>query len=33
VIEYWEEWKEKMLKEDYLADGIVVKVDERGIPG
>jgi DNA ligase (NAD+) len=29
VIAYWEEWKEKMPKEDYLADGIVVKVDER----
>ena len=29
VIRYWEEWKTKMPKEDYLADGIVVKVDER----
>ncbi len=29
VVAYWKEWKEKMLKEDYLADGIVVKVDER----
>jgi DNA ligase (NAD+) len=29
VINYWEEWREKMPKEDYLADGIVVKVDER----
>jgi len=29
VISYWKEWKGKMLKEDYLADGIVVKVDEK----
>jgi DNA ligase (NAD+) len=29
VIKYWTEWQEKMKKEDYLADGIVVKVDER----
>ncbi len=29
VILYWNEWQEKMGKEDYLADGIVVKVDER----
>ncbi|MBI1974967.1 MAG: NAD-dependent DNA ligase LigA [Parcubacteria group bacterium] len=29
VIEYWREWREKMRQEDYLADGIVVKVDER----
>lgn len=29
VIAYWKEWKEKMPKEDYSADGIVVKVDER----
>ncbi len=29
VIVYWKEWKGKMGKEDYLADGIVVKVDER----
>jgi DNA ligase (NAD+) len=29
VISYWQEWQKKMLKEDYLADGIVVKVDER----
>jgi DNA ligase (NAD+) len=29
VIKYWNEWQEKMKKEDYLADGIVVKVDER----
>ena len=29
VIAYWKKWSELMLKEDYLADGIVVKVDER----
>ncbi|MES2470881.1 MAG: NAD-dependent DNA ligase LigA [Patescibacteria group bacterium] len=29
VIEYWKDWQEKMPKEDYLADGIVVKVDEK----
>ncbi len=29
VIAYWKEWQKKMDKEDYLADGIVVKVDER----
>ncbi len=29
VISYWKEWQKKMPKEDYLADGIVVKVDER----
>ncbi len=29
VIEHWKEWQKKMLKEDYLADGIVVKVDEK----
>ena len=29
VIEYWKEWQKKMPKEDYWADGIVVKVDER----
>lgn len=29
VIRYWNEWRVKMPKEDYLADGIVVKVDER----
>jgi len=31
VILYWREWEEKMNKEDYLADGIVVKVDERAL--
>lgn len=29
VIKYWKEWEKKMLKQDYQADGIVVKVDER----
>ncbi|MFA6459216.1 MAG: NAD-dependent DNA ligase LigA [Candidatus Paceibacterota bacterium] len=29
VIEYWKEWQKKMPKEDYWADGVVVKVDER----
>ncbi len=29
AISYWNEWKEKMNKEDYLADGVVVKVDSR----
>jgi DNA ligase (NAD+) len=29
VISYWKEWQKKMAKEDYLADGIVVKIDER----
>jgi DNA ligase (NAD+) len=29
VIEYWTAWVLKMPKQDYLADGVVVKVDER----
>lgn len=29
VIDCWKEWQKKMLEEDYLADGLVVKVDER----
>lgn len=29
VIDYWKKWRGQMAKEDYLADGIVVKVDER----
>ncbi|PIQ68935.1 MAG: DNA ligase (NAD(+)) LigA [Candidatus Taylorbacteria bacterium CG11_big_fil_rev_8_21_14_0_20_46_11] len=29
VVSYWKEWMKKMPKEEYLADGIVVKVDER----
>ena len=29
VISYWNTWQNKMEKEDYLADGIVVKIDKR----
>lgn len=29
VVSYWKEWQKKMPQEDYLADGIVVKIDER----
>jgi DNA ligase (NAD+) len=29
VIDYWKKWGKKMDKEDYLADGVVVKIDER----
>jgi DNA ligase (NAD+) len=29
VIEYWKEWQTKMPKEDYWADGVVVKVAEN----
>ncbi|MES2087856.1 MAG: NAD-dependent DNA ligase LigA [Patescibacteria group bacterium] len=29
VVAYWMEWQKKMNKEDYLADGVVVKIDER----
>lgn len=29
VISYWREWQKKMPKEDYLADGVVVKVNEK----
>ena len=29
VIAFWEEWKKNAKKEDYLLDGIVVKVNER----
>jgi len=29
VIKYWKDWEKKKDKEDYLIDGIVVKVDER----
>ncbi len=29
IVAYWKEWQKKMSKEEYLADGIVVKVDER----
>lgn len=28
VIEYWKTWQKKMPKEDYLADGVVVKVND-----
>jgi DNA ligase (NAD+) len=27
VIKYWNEWQKKMPRQDYLADGVVVKVD------
>ena len=29
AIEFWKKWKNKALKEDYLVDGIVIKVNER----
>lgn len=29
VITYWQEWQKKMPNQDYWADGVVVKVDER----
>jgi DNA ligase (NAD+) len=29
VISFWQDWQKKMSKQDYWADGIVVKVDER----
>ncbi|MEK7607715.1 MAG: NAD-dependent DNA ligase LigA [Patescibacteria group bacterium] len=29
VISYWKEWQKKRLKEDYLIDGVVIKIDER----
>ena len=29
VIAYWSEWQKKMPKQDYWADGVVVKVDSR----
>ena len=29
VIEYWKIWKDKKDKEDYLIDGVVIKVNER----
>lgn len=29
VIVYWKEWQKKSTKEDYLLDGIVIKVNER----
>jgi DNA ligase (NAD+) len=29
VINYWKRWQEKKDKQDYLIDGVVIKVDER----
>jgi len=29
AIAYWNEWKKKASKQDYLIDGVVIKVDER----
>lgn len=29
VISYWKEWQKKMPKQDYQADGVVVKVNEK----
>jgi DNA ligase (NAD+) len=29
IINYWKEWREKRKKEDYLIDGVVIKVRER----
>ncbi len=29
VIEYWKDWQSKMDKQDYLADGVVVKMNEK----
>ena len=31
VIKYWDEWQKKAQKEDYLLDGVVVKVNEKSI--
>ncbi len=31
IISYWKEWQKKMPREDYLADGIVVKVNDLGL--
>jgi len=31
VIKYWKEWQKKMPREDYLADGVVVKVNDLGL--
>jgi DNA ligase (NAD+) len=33
VIGYWRLWQKKMPREDYLADGIVVKVNDRNLQG
>lgn len=29
AIDFWKEWKDKASKEDYLVDGVVIKVNER----
>lgn len=29
VIKYWQEWQKRAVKEDYLVDGVVVKVNEK----
>jgi len=29
AVDYWNEWKKKASKQDYLIDGVVIKVDER----
>lgn len=29
IIEYWREWQKKAPKEDYLIDGVVIKVNDR----
>ncbi|MEK7194061.1 MAG: NAD-dependent DNA ligase LigA [Patescibacteria group bacterium] len=31
VIEYWKEWEKKKDKQDYLIDGVVVKLDDRSV--
>lgn len=31
VIQYWQKWQKKKDREDYLIDGVVVKVDERDL--
>ena len=29
IIKYWKEWQKRAPKEDYLIDGVVIKVNER----
>jgi DNA ligase (NAD+) len=29
VVEYWKDWQNKMNKQDYLADGVVVKMNDK----
>ena len=29
TIKFWKKWKDRVLKEDYLVDGVVIKVNER----